>query len=138
MAITIELGFYYWRNSDTTDNLSNNLKTLQRFLNSSTIEYKVLHYDSSIKNAVVISLSERNAVYWHSFKSDWGNYKPIPITNEQDGSRFVITEVKEVSIDGQRNNSIIIKGSFTCNVFEERTGAKKVLTNGAFTCVLLA
>jgi hypothetical protein len=136
LEIEIELGCYNRKGNDSIDNYAINQKVLQQFLSTGQ-SYKCLTTDTSIKNGVDINISEKRKRFWRSYKTDWVNYKPIPITNEQTGSSFVITEVKEVSTDGQRHNAFIIKGSFNCNVYDERTDAKRVLTDGTFTLLIL-
>ena len=135
LGIEIELGFYNRKGNDSIDNYAANLKVLHQFLSAGQ-EYKCLTTDSTVKNGVDINISENRKTFWRSYKTDWINYKPIPITNEQFGSRFVLTEVTEVSTDGHRQNAFVIKGTFNCNVYDERTGTKRVLTDGTFTMLI--
>ncbi|HUP12984.1 MAG TPA: hypothetical protein VM187_12245, partial [Niastella sp.] len=78
-----------------------------------------------------------NGGTWYSIKWDATTQTFKSITNEQAGSSFVITEVKEgKAMFSRENNGVIIKGTFNCNLYEVRTGAKKVITDGTFTAIL--
>lgn len=104
--------------------------------------YKCLMYcDTSAREGVEVRFSDKisGVTLWGTVKYDPNNnYEPIPITNEQDGSSFVITGVKDATTTGYSNNALIVKGTFSCNMYNIDTGEKKVITEGKFTCLVSA
>lgn len=141
---TFELGGDYWEIEFLLGYLHNisgdktgNLQKIRNLLRTGSKQYKCLWCDTSITDAIEIALIESGTgSKWCTTQIDQTTHKPKPV-NEQNGSSFVVTEVKESTIDDRA--AFIVKGSFNCNLFSwqtGQTGMKKVLTDGEFTFIM--
>lgn len=134
--ISFGIGYFQRKMND----LAGNLGRLKQLCRIGPKEYKCLSCDNSgTTEGVDFGFSDfrMNGGTWYSIKWDATTQTFKSITNEQTGSSFVITEVKEgKAMFSRENNGVIIKGTFNCNLYEMRTGAMKVITDGTFTAIL--
>lgn len=130
-GIYFELGYLYHIAGDD----AGNFQKLKNLLRVGSKKYECLGCDTSIRDAVELRLIESNTgISWCTTRRDLGTSGLVPVTNEQNGSSFVVTEIKESTVDSR--DAVIVKGTFNCNLYNWSTGAKKVLTGGEFTCIL--
>lgn len=125
-SIIIQLTFGYI-NRNTNDTVFS-YQSLKQALAVGSREYKCLECDSSIRNGVSISLTNFAGPFWTSFT----NNSSLPGTNDQTGSHFTITDIKETKIPDYPAG-FIVKGTFKCNIYKAATLEKSVLTDGKFT-----
>jgi hypothetical protein len=133
---SLEIGFSLGYINRKANDADFSYQSIKQALYIGSREYKCLACDTSIRNGVDIILS------YPKKQEDWSSYKftnngSLPITNEQNGSSFTITEVKETKVKNY-GSGFIVKGTFNCNLFKNFTLDKSVLTDGKFTIFLIS
>jgi len=86
-------------------------------------------------NRVELTYKDPAGDLWSTTKID-ATVNPPKLASppaQQNGSSFIITYEKQVSLDNTKNNAVIIKGTFNCILYKYNTYEQKQITKGTFT-----